>query len=385
LESAIDCVSGQRYGHVSRLFWYTDLDQAVQAAQSRNKPILTLRLLGNLVDDYSCANSRFFRTTLYANKEVSDFLRDNFVLHWRSVRPVPKVSIDFGNGRRIQTTLTGNSIHYILSREGHPIDALPGLYGPQAFLRHLRRGAEAANHYSELSEVQRPGALIEHHRGLAVAIDASWAEDLRRLGQEVAQPKNVGVPVAHAAEVRRVPAIQAARMALPKSVIEVRTIAALVKDDPLSVAAPAVDSDWLSANTTDEVWRQIAELHASDAKLDDVSSQLMQRLQPMTFRNDPAIVAQAMASCSGFTLTKADLSGMIEGFEALVALDSVRNEYLLHRQIHRWFAESEVDGLDALNERVYSDLFLTPRSDPWLGLVTEDAFTALPNAGLHRE
>jgi hypothetical protein len=73
---------------------------------------------------------------------------------------------------------------------------------------------------------------------------------------------------------------------------------------------------------------------------------------------------------------------MVAGFEQLLALDTVRNEYLLHRQIHRWFADNEVDGLDALNERVYNELFLTPRSDPWLGLTTEGAFTALPNGGL---
>jgi len=32
-------------------------------AQRTNRPILSLRLLGNLTDDFSCANSRFFRVT----------------------------------------------------------------------------------------------------------------------------------------------------------------------------------------------------------------------------------------------------------------------------------------------------------------------------------
>ena len=64
------------------------------------------------------------------------------------------------------------------------------------------------------------------------------------------------------------------------------------------------------------------------------------------------------------------------------ALDSVRNEYLLHREIHNWYVNGEVsDDFDTLNERVYSDLFLTPSSDPWLGLAPRDVYTALDEGG----
>jgi hypothetical protein len=38
--------------------------------------------------------------------------------------------------------------------------------------------------------------------------------------------------------------------------------------------------------------------------------------------------------------------------------------------------------VDQLNERVYAELFLTPSSDPWLGLVTPDVYTALDNGGV---
>jgi len=40
--------------------------------------------------------------------------------------------------------------------------------------------------------------------------------------------------------------------------------------------------------------------------------------------------------------------------------------------------------VDEFNERVYAELFLTPRSDPWLGLVPAEAYTALPENGLKR-
>jgi hypothetical protein len=38
--------------------------------------------------------------------------------------------------------------------------------------------------------------------------------------------------------------------------------------------------------------------------------------------------------------------------------------------------------LDKFNEKVYAELFLTPRSDPWLGLVSADVYTALDGGGI---
>ena len=81
LRAALDAVGGQRDCYASRLFWHTNFAEAKAEAQRTGKPILSLRLLGNLNEELSCANSRFFRTTLYANKDVSDYLRDHFVLH----------------------------------------------------------------------------------------------------------------------------------------------------------------------------------------------------------------------------------------------------------------------------------------------------------------
>ncbi len=139
LRNAIDAVCAQRDGHASKLFWFTDLREAQAAAEASGKPILSLRLLGKLSDEFSCANSRFFRTALYANSEIAAYLREHYILHWKSVRPVPRLTIDFGDGRVVQRTITGNSIHYILDGEGTVIDALPGLYGPRAFLDQVRR------------------------------------------------------------------------------------------------------------------------------------------------------------------------------------------------------------------------------------------------------
>ncbi len=63
LKPIIDEVAGQYDAHASHLYWYTDAHEAKLAAAREGKPILCLELLGKLTDQYSCANSRFFRST----------------------------------------------------------------------------------------------------------------------------------------------------------------------------------------------------------------------------------------------------------------------------------------------------------------------------------
>jgi hypothetical protein len=121
ISNALDTVAQQKNSYISGLYWYTDLESAKRASAASGKPILSLRLLGKLTDEFSCANSRFFRTVLYPNAEVNTALRDRFVLHWQSVRPVPTVTIDFGDGRKLERTLTGNSIHYILDSQARSV------------------------------------------------------------------------------------------------------------------------------------------------------------------------------------------------------------------------------------------------------------------------
>lgn len=147
---SLDRVCGQRDCRYSHLFWYTDFDAALADAQRTHRPILSLRLLGRLDEDLSCANSRFFRTVLYSNAAIARLLRANYVLHWSSERPAPRVTVDYGDGRMLHRTITGNSIHYVLDANGHPYDALPGLYAPVMFLSELQT-ALAVGHFRDLT------------------------------------------------------------------------------------------------------------------------------------------------------------------------------------------------------------------------------------------
>jgi hypothetical protein len=163
LRRALEQVAKQRDAHAARLYWYTSLEEAQRAARATGKPILSLRLLGNLDEELSCANSRFFRTALYANERVGEALRQDFVLHWSAERPAPKITIDFGDGRKLETTITGNSIHYVLDAEGRPVDALPGLYGPKKLKsQNAKTPKRWARGFAQRPAPQRRTAISRH-------------------------------------------------------------------------------------------------------------------------------------------------------------------------------------------------------------------------------
>jgi hypothetical protein len=167
------------------LIWTTNLTAAIAEARRTNRPILSLHLLGRLDQELSCANSRFFRKLLYVDPTIHRILRDHFVLHWHSVRAVPIVTIDFGNGKKMTKTLTGNSAHLVLDREGRIVDALPGLFSREVFAQLLVRAHAiavavttngrrhlAAMHRRELDQPVRPTRRAPQPRALAASMVA---------------------------------------------------------------------------------------------------------------------------------------------------------------------------------------------------------------------
>jgi hypothetical protein len=339
----LDQVCAQRGCAASRLFWYTDLEGAKAEARRTGRPILSLRLLGRLDEDLSCANSRFFRTVLYADPEVSRALRERFVLHWSSERPVPKVTIDFGDGRALKGTLTGNSIHYVLDSRGRLIDGLPGLYGPGAFLRLLATAGREAERLAALPDRRfAVEAALFHQRALR-RIEAALSSDLAAFGM---QRKLAELPAPKVPAGATPTAYQAAPNAASKSAGETVTLSAI------SVAGRQQELEGID-------WEPVVELHREDWGLRPASLAELRRLHG--------------------TGDEGQLDRVARGFEKLVGLDTVRNEYVLHAVLHRWLslAEGRVPNLAGFNDKVYDELFLTPRADPWLGLSSPETFMAL--------
>jgi len=349
LRATLDDICQQKDCDASRLYWYRDLEAAKMASRETGKPILSLRLLGNLADELSCANSRFFRTALYPNAEVSQLLRDRFILHWQSERPVPKVTIDFGDGRKLEQTITGNSIHYVLDGEGRPVDAIPGLYSPQAFMENLKDAEGVVRSLQATNGVNRREVLVKYHRDRYAKLEKKWQADLTRLRlpSQPLLPLAVTDPKASAA--------LASRLTVSKMMVELPTLSRTV-GEPLTELNPTSPFDKLS----DANWARLANLYQNRVYLDQGSIKLMERKISPT----------------------ASMRTVVNSFEKAIAQDTVRNEYVFHAQIHNWFAKgdfvnSDPASLNALNRRVYDQLFLTPASDPWLGLVNENIYTGI--------
>jgi hypothetical protein len=240
LRAALDVVARQRDAAWSGLYWYMDFAAAKAAAARAGRPI-------------------------------SNELRNNWILHWDSIRPVPKITIDFGDGRKLETTITGNSLHYLLTSNGDVVDVLPGLWGPREFLEGLRGAREKST-----------GDFLEGNTARANA---------------TAGPRHASSPISFEEN-------------------------------------PRVSS-----------------------VLDASSLQLMR-------------VKMRDADASAFARA-------VRNFEQSLVTDTAVN-LSLRRTIHQWLSHpSGPIDLATLTNRIYDELFLTPRTDPWLGLVAADTYSAI--------
>lgn len=324
-DEMLDRVCAQKDCRFSRLYWYTDLQAAQAEAHRRGHPILSLRLLGGLDEEVSCANSRFFRTILYPDPAISDLLRENFVLHWESVRPVPRITIELGDGRVIRQTITGNSAHYLLDEEGRPLDVLPGMVSPAAFLAQIEEWT--ALHARMTGASDRDAVLARYH-----------AERITR-SIETRRPY-LDTPIVMVESPSGAPtAVDAARLAVTKSAVELPVITKL---DPKASLRDLPQS----------FWDAMGEVRKDGVVFSGPALALMQRKQPL----DEAI---------------------LDRLRTAIAIDTALNQQELHYRAHLWFEAGEVHDLAALNERVYAELFLTPLDDPWMGLKPREVYAAL--------
>lgn len=333
LRSAIDHVSGQRDGHASGLYWYDDLDRARAAARELDRPILSLRMLGRLDEEMSCANSRFFRLVLYPDADVRRVLASQFVLHWSSEREhAPRVTIDMGDGRVLERTITGNSIHYVLDAHGRPVDAIPGLYTPDGFADALQ-GAHA--------RWQRCGndraCVRREHRDALERLATKW--NAMRLPSAPTFAALAGYQ-GRGGGGNAVPARQALPVAITKAFVEMPVLD-LIQDG--------------GAGAPEPTWAQWATLPA--VRFGAVSRSLL-RLK------------------SG----RSDTQSMEARFATLIGTDELQNEIGLRRRIHERMAGQD-ESFGALNQWVYAEIFLTPASDPWLGLQANDVFDGIERFG----
>ncbi len=375
LADRIDKVAGQRYATTSRLYWHQNLDEAKAEAKRTGKPILSLRMLGRLDEDLSCANSRYFRVALYANTTVSKFMRDSFVLHWSSERPVPRITIDFGDGRKLLRTITGNSIHYVLDADGKPIDALPGLYAPAVFEQELR---------GSLALVAKTGRdLAEAHRLAMVARLDQWKKIAR-----------VIVPLAGGDDFRAQAAAQIVTETKSANELPIYSVV------DLGVKVGKAPDD---AN----VWAQLG-LRLMPNRIPATKSAYpgMRLRQRSYYRNPTRVqtviapqlywVAEVIDASSKQLLAKLAMSWsdaapspaepeeftrLVNRFERDILADTGINEFDVRLQVRDLFITQPHLTFEQLNAEIYRVVFATPKDDAWLGL-KPTGVTALPADGV---
>ena len=145
-----------RTTQVNGVAWRNSLADAQAEARRTGKPILLLSMFGKIDEAMPCANARTLRATLFKDPEFRAFVEKEAIPAWEMVRPVPRVTIDFGNGKQLVRTVRGNAVMYLVSPEGKVFDAFPGVYTKDDF---LPAASPAAHGEHDLGSTRRHAVL----------------------------------------------------------------------------------------------------------------------------------------------------------------------------------------------------------------------------------
>jgi hypothetical protein len=107
---------------------------------------------------------------LFSNDNVAFLVNRSFEPVWETVRPVPIVRIDFGNGTMLTRTLHGNIATYVCAADGQVLDILPGIYAADTYQAKLYQLRLLANYVGQEGPAKRNDRLLAYHRTQAEAL-----------------------------------------------------------------------------------------------------------------------------------------------------------------------------------------------------------------------
>jgi hypothetical protein len=107
---------------------------------------------------------------LFSKDNVAAYVNRFFEPVWESVRPVPIVRIDFGNGNVLTRTLHGNILTSVCTAEGQMLDALPGIYAENVYLNRLNQFRLMGQYVRRLTPAARLLFLTGYHERQAEAL-----------------------------------------------------------------------------------------------------------------------------------------------------------------------------------------------------------------------
>ena len=129
--------------------WHDSFSAAAEEAKRLGKPILFLSMFGQLDEEMPCANARTLRATLFKDPEFLKLVSQDVVPAWEMVRPVPKITVDLGDGKAVKRTVRGNAVMYLCNSDGKVVDAYPGVYTPEDFMPAVRESISMAGKSSD--------------------------------------------------------------------------------------------------------------------------------------------------------------------------------------------------------------------------------------------
>ena len=223
------------------------------------------------------------------------------------------------------------------------IDAIPGLYSPSAFLDYLRRGNEMNAALRSIIPAQQSLALMKFRKMNFDRIIAERNKAIETAGVQMTETKSGSL------------AILAAPMAVAKAIVV----------DEYSIIRVYDDFAKFEAGLKFDDWEKLAKIYSPHPQPDAASVAFIRRQNLKT------------------GLSEDDFKALYAKLDKFIALDTTRNDFLFHAKLYEWLNQGRGLGdLEALNSRVYDEIFQTPDYDKWLGLYSSDVYTALDGNGI---
>lgn len=101
---------------------------------------------------------------LFHDKTIAAAINSRFEPTWEKVREVPRVEIDFGNGKKLTRTLNGNVATYFVTPEGGVFDIVPGIVSPAEYATRLDRALGQFNQLSGAGPTVGRTVVAHYHR-----------------------------------------------------------------------------------------------------------------------------------------------------------------------------------------------------------------------------
>lgn len=256
---------------------------------------------------------------LFSRDQVAEFVNKNYEATWESVRPVPIVKIDFGNGTVITRTLHGNIASYVCNADGHVLDVIPGIYAPDVYVQRLNELRLLAGWVKALSPEKGDEFMTNYHRAQA----EGKAAPVPRPRLDVRKTVVIEAPVAAMVDVRKVAGPQP-----PNG-----------PPGPPKAVPPAGAAVWADRGKG-KIERSVEGIIAA-----------RQAQQPTPAANNSGLTAPE--DLASWNLLREDTQG---------------NEAVRRKQVHTLLSNSGKVKPAAITRPLYRDILHADLDDPYLGL-----------------